>query len=123
MKKATIDGMELGNLIFGHSRGTYAIERHPYSQIFYDFLTKNGFDAYGYHKEHGDVFENEVFIIRPYYWGDDEALMDLPNFEYKPDDIKINWYKYPLRDAYCNKDIDINKFRDLLKECENSMKG
>jgi hypothetical protein len=56
--------MELGNMIFGHSRGEYPIPRgdgyeEPLVAIF------DALDA-----DHGLDFENEVFAIHAYYWGD-----------------------------------------------------
>jgi hypothetical protein len=62
-----------------------------------------------------------VFILRPYYWGDDESKADLPNFVYKPEGIEISWYKYPFRDAYCSKNINEAGFVDMLAECEKSL--
>ena len=110
--------MEMGNLIFGHSYGEYCIEpREAYQDIFCKFLDSCGFDFYGEH------YENDMFIMRPYYWGEDEDQMALPNFVYKPTGFEIRWYKYPMRDAYCNQDIDINTFRDMIYNCISSMNG
>ena len=129
MKKATIEGMELGNLAFGHSRGQYAIERHLYEDDFHDFLERIRFDGYGrpetdeLAKELGfdEEFENDVFVIRPYYWGDDEETADLPNFVHKPSGTEIRWYKYALRDAYCSRDLTVAQFKAMLDECARSM--
>lgn len=122
MQKASIDNMELGNLLFGNSRGNYQIDRTLYSDMFHSFLENNGFDTYGYHKNTKDgVFENNVFIVRPYYWGDDETIAELPNFEFKPENIQISWYKYPLRDAYCSHDISPEQLKTILDICAESM--
>ena len=123
MKKATIDDMEMGNLIFGNSRGTYCVEpRMDYQEIFQNFLFKNGFDGYGYKDGHHErTFENSTFIIRPYYWGEDEEIAALPNFVYKQTGLEINWYKYPMRDAYSNQDIDLETFKEILRVCEESL--
>lgn len=51
MKPAAIEDMELGNLMFGNSRGLYAVEpREDYQEIFCEFLKRNGFDMYGHKK-------------------------------------------------------------------------
>jgi hypothetical protein len=108
--------------------------------VFCDFLEVVGIDRRGedfyeskHHKyelledEDGvferDIFDNGYFKIRAYYWGDDDVITDLPNFEIPSLDFKMQWYKYPLRSAYMNMDISnelllhlINLCKDLLKE-------
>ena len=125
MKKATIEDMEIGNILFGNSRGTYKIDRQGgYEDIFAEFLTSNNFDSYGYKKDNKErTFENDVFIIRPYYWGDDEEEAQLPNFVHKATNLEINWYKYPMRDAYSNQDIDIKTFKTIINECSQSLEN
>ena len=66
-------------------------------------------------------FENDTFIIRPYYWGDSEEVACKPNFVYKPTGFELEWYKHPLRDSYCNQDIDFRKFTDILEDCKRSL--
>lgn len=63
--------MELGNMIFGHSRGQYSMER---GDGFEDELSRL-FNAYSPDRdnswrEYGEEFENDVFEVHPYYWGD-----------------------------------------------------
>ena len=123
MKRTEISDFEMGNLLFGHSRGEYCVEpRGDYQEIFQEFLFENGFDGYG-RLEGSDEpeFENDTFIIRPYYWGEDEKEQILPNFVYKPTGVEIKWYKYPMRDAYCNKDISVEQFKRIIDECKESM--
>lgn len=128
MKKACIEDAELGNLMFGNSYGEYHVEpRMEYQDAFCDFLKENGFDFYGY-KESGEhesddysSFDNDVFTVRPYYWGEDESIAGLPNFVYKPIGLEMKWYKYPMRDAYSNQDIDIDTFKKILSDCANSI--
>ena len=123
MKLAMIDDMELGNMIFGNSRGVYHVEpREEYQDAFCDFLDEIGCDCYGWnHHIAGNKTETDKFIVRPYYWGDDEAKAELPNFVYKPTGLEIRWYKYPMRDAYSNQDVSVEDFKEILKECEKSM--
>ena len=121
MNKADIETMELGNLLFGNSRGVFHIEpREEYQDAFAEFLFANGFDGYGF-KDGDREFENDKFIIRTYYWGEDEKIAALPNFVYKPSGLEISWYKYPMRDAYSNQDIDIESFRKVLQDCADSL--
>lgn len=126
MKPATYDDMELGNLMFGNSRGLYHVEpRMDYQDAFCDFLYKNGWDG---HAIRGDglnadyEYENDTFIVRAYYWGEDEDIAALPNFVYKPTGLEISWYKYPMRDAYSNQDVSLEQFVEILADCERSMK-
>ena len=122
MEKASIENMEIGNLIFGNSRGEYHVEpRAEYQEAFCNFLKNNGFEFDGCYGNKNE-FENDTFIVRPYYWGENEKLAELPNFVYKPTDLEISWYKYPMRDAYSNQDIDIKQFRKILKDCASSMR-
>ena len=127
MKVADINDMEMGNFIFGHSRGTYSVQpRAVYQEAFSRFLDSCGFDMYGAYyngKRLLDEFENETFIIRTYYWGEDEKKKLLPNFEHKPTGLKIAWYKYPMRDAYSNQNVDIDEFKSILDDCASSMNG
>lgn len=117
MKRATIENMELGNLMFGNSRGQYAVEpREDYQEPFARFIDTLGLD---YHAmdDHGNGVDNDVFTIRPYYWGEDEEIAALPNFVYKPTGLEIRWYKYPMRDAYSNQDVSAENFKAILKDC------
>ena len=113
--------MELGNLLFGHSRGEYQVDRETYQDMFGKFLEKINCDEYGCFQGNDGIFENEVFAIRPYYWGNDEEEMAKPNFVYKPDNLEIRWYKYPLRDSYSNQELTVDDFKVILNNCEKSI--
>lgn len=52
----------------------------------------------------------------------DECLLLRPNFFYKPDGLAIQWYKYPLRDAYSSKPLSITYFRKVINDCIKSLK-
>jgi len=67
-------------------------------------------------------FENDTFLLRPFYWGDCESISVKPNFIYKPDDLVIEWYKYPFRNAYSNVKLDKELFTKILKDCEVSLR-
>lgn len=109
----------------------YPIDRSGQCEdIFLAWLQSHGFDDYGnwldtrlipYIDETGR-FENAVFALFPYYWGDDEVLQSVPNFVYKPDDVRICWYKYPLREAYANRPLTEEKLADILDVCSKSLK-
>ena len=117
--------MELGNVIFGNSRGQFEVPRKEFEDILLPFMEQIGVGLRGYDKDPDDTyatFDNEVFTIRPYYWGDDEEIMELPNFVYKPTNFQIQWYKYPLRDSYMNQDITIEQFKQIIDDCKKSIK-
>lgn len=121
--------MELGNALFGHSHGKYLLKRGKGFEEILDSLlevcaTNN--------RTYGEVFENEVFAIFPYYWGDctcgDErnhkadCFIVKPNFLYKPTGLTIHWYKYPLRDSYSNQKINLTGFKRIISACIQSCK-
>lgn len=63
--------VELGNMIFGNSRGSYQVSRALQDE-FVSLMEAMGFDSYGNHDLTDDrnVFENETFWVMPYCWGD-----------------------------------------------------
>ena len=121
MRKARLEDMELGNLMFGNSRGKYKVPRDEFQNAFCEFLETIGFDHYGHSPCNEDHYENDTFLIRPYYWGEDEEIAALSNFVYKPTGLEISWYKYPMRDAYSNQNIDICEFKYILDHCLESI--
>jgi len=135
--------MEIGNLLFGNSRGKVPVSR-DWQDSFISFLLTAGFDAYGHidndllernlitiegneccldleHKEHIHGFDNGIFRVLPYWWGDSENIAELPNFVYYPNQYELSWYKYPLRDSYANKEITYDKFLKMLNDCRCSL--
>lgn len=131
--------MELGNMIFGNSRGEYPVDR-AWQDDFCEFLYECGFSGYGFIEDEkleefekfdasddgmieSRYFENDVFIVRPYYWGEDEKIAELPNFVYKPTGFELQWYKYPLRDSYMNQNITFEKLQEIIEHCKESILG
>ena len=120
--------IEMGNLLFGNSRGSYPVERGDLETMFAKFLENNGFTSYGHLKDkpvNDDYisYENATFLIRPYYWGDDPKIAEKPNFVYKPTGLEISWYKYPFRDAYSSERLNYHELNVILEECERSIKN
>lgn len=114
--------MELGNMLFGNSRGDFPIDnRRQYETSLYFLDGINNIDvAYG-------KFKNDTFEINPYCWcgntfceqcGDNHK----PNFKHYKSGLEIWWYKYPLRDAYMNIDISPNEFKLIIVDCVESLK-
>jgi hypothetical protein len=75
--------MELGNAVFGHSRGEYPIDRKKFQDLFCGYLERMGFDGYGL-PENGKQnlepfmdgnrkFDNGTFSLFAYWWGDCEC--------------------------------------------------
>lgn len=68
------------------------------------------------------LYENDVFTIMPYYWGDDDMIQALPNFVYKPTGFTLEWYKYALRSAYMSHDVTYAELTDMLRHCADSLR-
>ena len=88
------------------------------------FLKKAGFSYDGYHKKDKIAddwsdckFENDVFIVRPYR----PRRANLPNFVYKPMNLEIYWFEYPLRNAKGNQEVSLDELKKILEHCLNSM--
>lgn len=122
--------IEIGNLLFGHSRGAYPLQRGALQDAFAQFLLMLNSDGYGYYeggipnlKANGrGGAENETFLVNPYYWGEDDDEAEKPNFVFKPDGLEIRWYKYPMRDAYSNEEISLERMKDVIDACLESVK-
>ena len=80
----------------------------------------------------GNVIDTPIFTVRSYSWNDcdddikpnQETLTRHNNgwhFWHKPSGFKMCWYKYPLRDPYCNMKITSEQFWDILRDCQNSL--
>lgn len=128
--------MELGNLL-GNSRGEYKVNR-DWQDAFVYKLYDMGFNGYGLpvndeqtykgefktiNSEFGDAtyFENDTFILMPYYWGDDDRICELPNFVHKPTGFELSWYKYALRDSYMNQNINFDELMEIMEDCKRSL--
>lgn len=46
-----------------------------------------------------------------------ECLLTRPNFLYKPTGFEIQWYKYPLRDAYSSQQVTLPEFIKIIDDC------
>lgn len=128
------NNIEIGNLLFGNSRGEYPVDREMALPLFAEFFGKFEIDRYGIPDENsllsktgstnGEIYisvETDAFYIHPYYWGEDEKARKMPNFFYKPEGIGIHWYKYSMRDAYCNVELTKEKLQEILKKCIESV--
>lgn len=69
-----------------------------------------------------DRYEKWLKDIGYSYGHKDDCLLVKPNFNYKPSDYRLKWYKYPLRDSYANKKISLAEFRIIINECIRSIK-
>lgn len=142
-EKCPYKNMEIGNMVFGHSRGNVPVKRGKWQEDFAYFLEQCGFDNYGdidesngkmYPKltpylkkvEDGEeyewYFDNGTFRIMCYSWGESEKICSMPNFIYYPTGYSMQWYKYPLRDSYANKEISYSDFLRMLADCRRSIK-
>lgn len=119
--------MELGNLLFGNSRGAYPVPRDDDWQNCFSTLLRliDGPNYDGY----GTEFVSEVFELHRYYWGDctcggedtgshkPSCPIIRPNFAYAPTGFSLKWYKYPFRDAYMSQPLAFEEFRAIINDC------
>lgn len=133
--------MELGNWAFGNSRGKYEVDR-SWQDAFVYKLYDMGFDGYGLpdcrkdkykgefktirskhapERDYINYFENDTFILMPYYWGEDKEICKFPNFVHKPTGFELQWYKFPLRDSYMNKNISFDELMEIMEDCKRSL--
>ena len=117
----------------------YSLDRDDEYEILFDnFLTREFRHLNGvYTDEYYGGFENDVFYLRSFYWGecscggdgDDmtspdlhqkECLLYKPNFIYKKNGFELHWYKHPLRGNSCNHNISTEYFEDIIKQCIQS---
>lgn len=114
------------------SRLRYALperskEAYPEFVVLLDMLGMDGNGSNGRMCDGYGGFENDVFWIRPYYWGEPEhddydlSRADMPNFRFKPTGFEIEWYGCPFHDSYMNRDIDLIAIRAIWRICIQSL--
>src|SRR5271157_1710100 len=75
---------------------------------------------------YGQDFENEVFMMHPYCWCDQEGCKwcseGAPNFEYKKTGFFITWYKYIGRGMEMeSKNTSSDELNKMFDECVKSL--
>ncbi|MBT1162803.1 hypothetical protein [Bifidobacterium sp. SO1] len=136
--------MELGNLLFGHSRGAYEVDRSGEPCDLLEWLM-TGLGLGGDGRLDEDVrrrmgrigFEPDWLVetdrgldvhdprsgvlllrTRAYWWGDgDDPESALPNLEIPALGFSLDWYKYMFRDSYSNLPLTlglVNRMYGLL---------
>ena len=123
--------MELGNMLFGNSRGDFPVDR-GLQDLFTDALERAGFDGYGIRRTWdppapAPVPYNEQatathhFVIQPYVDDELDNAALCPNFLDRVTGLKLRWYKYPLRDSYANYELTeemlVPILERLVEEC------
>jgi len=121
----------------------FQLDRDVFEDLFLEYLELMSFlNDYGYSQKFYEGFENDIFYIKSYHWGgctceisdekgldvmtspdkhDHECLIYKPNFIYKPSNFLLSWYKHPLRGNYCNQELTITKFNNIMKHCYQSL--
>jgi len=51
-----------------------------------------------------------------------DCIMFQPQLIYKPEDFRVWWYKYPLREAATSRKTDVEHFSNIIRECINSIR-
>jgi hypothetical protein len=115
--------LELGQMLFGNSTEEYSVPREKWMggpfQILIDAINeKTGEKDYGY----APHFSNDFFIIRPYYWGDEEDEEAIkPNFEIPSENFRLTWYKYPFRSSYASEKLTPKRWNSIIQKCIKSL--
>jgi hypothetical protein len=115
--------LELGQMLFGPPVSyDNLVPRESWMsgpfQILLDAINeKTGEKDYGYTPD----FSNDFFIIRSYYWGEDEEEMEKPNFEVPSENFSLTWYKYPFRGSYSSEKLTPKRWNDLIQKCIKSL--
>lgn len=98
----------------------YQFERNVNETLWYSIMkwnNNNCGDTYGDNPDH--TFENEVFTVKSYDWNEEDN--NEWHFWHKPSGFKLQWYKYPLRIPFVNKNITHEQFYAILHDCMNSV--
>ena len=63
--------MEIGNMVFGNSRGEHHVPRErEYETAIYNLIDRLERDSSPLGNTYVRAFSNDVFAVNPYYWGD-----------------------------------------------------
>lgn len=106
---------------------TKAIDAHDPDKVAHGLL--GGSDGYG------AEWDNAVFTMRPYYWGDCDCgaeendtphlptcALELPNFLHKRTGLEVRWYKYIGRGMEMKgKKPNAGTLATILTECIGSL--
>lgn len=82
----------------------------------------------GWGEKYGATVDNEVFMMHPFCWCNEEACPwcesseqwgegCAPNFWYKPLDFRVHWYKFIGRGVETNKELTESEFMQMVREC------
>jgi len=113
---------ELGQMAFGNPPSEFvATWATNMLQVISDAIGKSqdtpDDDSYGYN------YENDVFVMRKYYWGEEDDKASAPNFLYKKTGLEIRWYKYIGRGMSANVEKIPDNWDDILIDCLVSIKN
>jgi hypothetical protein len=109
----------------------FKINRNLQDQ-FVSFLEQVGLSSFGCYTQTGLGIVNETFSTHPHKDTyicscEGDPLRDLtcekhrPNFTYFPENIKVYWVKYPLRQATSNKEISDALWGEIFDKCIKSI--
>jgi hypothetical protein len=111
--------IEIGNLIFGNSRGNHHVDRSLQDTFYILMETIEKIDPnfdpdYGsnnnpYHEGKNLGFKNNTFLIRPYYWGDCDCGYDQEDEKQsKNEETYVDWLHTHDHEEDCS--LGLNNF-------------
>lgn len=121
------NNLELGNIAFNTNKNqNYRCPNYIVALLFYlnkqlerVMFNKNQKEYESPFMNTGNYFENDIFKVQAYSWNDD--IEQEYNFLYKPENIKISWYKYLGRDTTINNLYNPNIIINMFDKCLNSL--
>lgn len=105
---------EFAQALFGNPWFTYDAQ---WSENGLRWLLEVIHESFGIDYDIEPEFASDLFDLRPYYWGEGENESALPNFHYKPLDIKISWYKFVGRGMNSNLSESPENWSEIIQEC------
>jgi hypothetical protein len=116
---------ELGQMVYGNPPSEVdfnMLERSTLMESMVLVLANKatGDEKYAIHPE-TRTFENDTFVLNPYYWGDNDATSALPNFLHKASGFELRWYKYIGRGMSVNRRVTLAEFQAIFDECMASL--
>lgn len=115
---------ELGQMIFGNPyqehKGTGLLEAAlglMSDELERVMLNKGHHNYLSPFSNTGNKYENSVFKVHAYDWGDEDQPWNL-----KWGDFEVSWYKYYTRGLSCNKPPEPKLIEEMLDACLESVR-
>ena len=99
---------KMKTVISNQAKEQYEIDKIKWEDVFTRFFIVSDINVVS-------SYSTDEFVFTPYYWGDNEKNATKPKIYVNKLDLSITWYKYPMKDAYSNKEISRSLLEDAFK--------